>query len=158
MQNILNLREDNLGGANYLLIAPESDVLLIPSATACVVSSNIQLKSGKQFYKWVPTKDTLQYSCDTVESPEGKKYFTTITALFPKHRDDLVAMLDEILMDRFVCIVRDNNLKRVIVGCIGYGCQLKYKLSTEAMISGRNSVAITITYEHTEPNPYYTGV
>jgi len=145
----------NLGGINYFMVIPKTDVQSIPVINRLKMFSQLTLLPGKTWYTIFSTLETASFKEESVDTPHGTYYKWEIRGLVPKDQRGLAEMFWTMDNQEYLVRVLDHNGVWRLLGDLSSGLSLKMTHDTAAQASGRNQREIVLTGESSHPAYYF---
>ena len=127
---------ENMGGAPSFSFAPYQDVNAIPSR-GDGSAGPIEMKAGKSFSQGYASAGSLLLNEKPEPSPAGTLYKISIPGFYPKPSKAMLKLFAEMLGQRFIVLVTDNNGDTSIAGNPTEPLAFSYARSTKQVAGER---------------------
>ena len=140
--SILRHSGNNLGHFTKLRIAKSQDLDSIQINFQKKVVQPILFKTDKDFIEVYFTEKSLNAHC-ALNRKQGTFYTNVVSAFIPKHRTDVVELLEELAADQVVLLLTDTDGNDWVVGNKDEPMDLTFKTT----LAGKAGYNLTITGE-----------
>lgn len=144
MDNIYAFEGDNIGGLYQFKFIPYKDIAVLPTAVNGVITDNIILNNGKQWFSASMNLDTVAF--DEVAQKENKGLFfeQTLTGKIAKDDPSMATLLAEIYTThKFIVIAIDNNGSQKVMGTLDSPAKFSFVRGTGDTASSFNGFKIS---------------
>ncbi len=157
LADISKITGQNMGGIVKLQVARASDIISIPDPVDSVVYGNITFLTGRGFYTWHSTSQTIRLQSGDRDSKEGNYKSNRLPFVISKDRATIKDILDNALDDEFVVVYKDANGNEKIFGTLENPVRFNYSYDTNSSYSGRNGYSCEFQYEGPDNISFYDG-
>lgn len=124
---------DNQGGLSRLYFTPVTNVALLGDIYNGY-ANGFSLHLTPLDYIWV-LPDSIKFSQDKKSGSNGDYFPTSIRAMIPKDRPELLLKMEEMDGKEYVCVILDNNDYYKIVGTINEPLRFKADVNIDGIES-----------------------
>jgi hypothetical protein len=153
--DIVDSREENIGGCVAFRFAPCSTIASIPKDYKNEVLHPVVFKSG---YNWLVgwgIEESLNFKDEMRESPQGTFYEKSFSCIIPKAINDNEILYHLMRNDTFVLCILDSNGNWKIAGTIDEGLKFKASHTTGSNYSNLNHHAVEFYGNTIKPAHFY---
>jgi hypothetical protein len=143
MEDLNQLKNDNVGGIIRFNFIPVQDVDSIVMPVNNKVLEPLEVKEGKRWYCAYATLGTIGYTEEQSDTDNGGIFKRKFTAICPQDNDEMTDTLNAMRNQRFIIDYMDANGLRKLVGTIEEPLFFTSTLNTKTDMRGRNEHVIS---------------
>ena len=145
----------NPGGLKSFGFAPAVTLTGIPQTVAGATLSELVFKTGFNLLNGYATANTLQFTEDATENEQGVFYEQNLQGFVPLDTAQIIALFAEMLQMRFVCIAKDFNNAKRLVGSVENPLIFSYKYTSGNDRKDAKGYKFNFSRTSTNPAPVY---
>ncbi len=155
MEAFFDFEIESMGGNQTFLFAPTKTILSMPDVIDNSIISEISFLSGCGFLEGKYIPGTLDFSEKSVPSQGGDYFSTVVSGMVPKLTKEYLNLFTQMLKQRFMLNVVDNNGSKRIVGSIRAGAKFSFEQASSTTPAGASGFKFQFTLDSPVPSPFY---
>lgn len=146
---------ENLGGCKTFSFAPIPYFNNIPDALSGVIYDPIDFNSGFDWLTGFASHKSLSYIESAQETENGTEYKISISGVYPKNSADIVQIMHEMVGQRFVVMITDNNGVVQIFGTLTEPLSFSFRKQSGQTPQDRAGIDFEFSGIVSAPSPCY---
>jgi hypothetical protein len=146
----------NPGGYSTFYFIQKQYVSSFPITVNGVAAAPLMFWSQKDWLTGYATRGTLQYTEDTQSDANGLFYVKTITGFIPGDRPELISMLEDMVKERFIVLLKDPQGNYRLIGTPAAPLEFTANFSSGSANSDEKGYRFTFTVNSIVRSPVYS--
>lgn len=135
----------NPGGYSRFYFLPISSVKSFPIILNGVAQTAVELKSGHSWFEGYSTPETLRFSEEVQDDPNGLIYIQILSGFVPGDKSELVILLQRMESNIFLGMIKDPRGKYKLIGSPTSPLELRSNFSSGEKRSDLKGFAFKFT-------------